>query len=80
MIVTVLDINRWWQVLNVKDIYVMGGGCSDESVSARTNTSVIAHKLQRFMLIGGRDFDEFHLSINMKYWHAVSLQLMSCES
>ncbi len=33
-IVTALDINRRWQLLNVKDIYVMGGGRSDESVSA----------------------------------------------
>lgn len=34
----------------------------------RTNTSVIAHKFQPSVLIGGRDFDGFHLSISVKYW------------
>lgn len=36
-----------------------------------TNTSVIARKLQCFVLIDGWDFDEFHLSISMKYWKPV---------
>lgn len=45
----------------------------------RTNTSVIAHKLQRSVLIGGRDFDGFHLSISVKYWSAVSVRRVWCE-
>ncbi len=39
----------------------------------RTNTSVIAHKLQRSLLIAGCDFDGFHLSISVIYWSAVSM-------
>lgn len=52
MIVTVLDINQRRQVLNVKDIYVTGAG-TGMSQGPLTNTSVIARKLQCFMLIDG---------------------------
>ncbi len=39
----------------------------------QTNTSVIAHKLHRSLLIAGRDFDGFHLSLSVIYWSAVSV-------